>query len=113
MFDLTVATPDGKVLQHIELVEGRRVRIGRSPDNDVRLVDPKVSRQHAEIKPIGDRWVIRDLDSTHGCFVQGQRIRELSVAPGLEVRIGPAVVRFTSTTERLAAEIAASLPDDE
>jgi pSer/pThr/pTyr-binding forkhead associated (FHA) protein len=113
MFDLTVATPDGKVLHHIELVEGRPVRIGRSPDNDVRIPDPKVSRQHAEIKPHGDRWVIRDLDSTHGCLVQGQRIRELSITPGLEVRIGPAVVRFTNTTERLAEEIAASIPDEE
>ena len=113
MFDLTVASPDGKVIQQVELIEGRRVRIGRSPDNDVRIADPKVSRQHAEIKLFDDRWVIRDLDSTHGCYVQGQRIRELSISPGLEVRIGAAVFRFTRTTERLSAEIAASIPDEE
>lgn len=113
MFDLTVSMTDGKVIQHVELADGRRVRIGRSPENDVRITDPKVSRHHAEIKPLDDRWVIRDLDSTHGCFVQGQRIRELSIAPGLEVRIGPTLFRFTSTTDRLAAEIAASIPDEE
>ena len=113
MFDLTVASQDGKVLQHVELVEGRRVRIGRSPDHDVRIPDPKVSRQHAEIKPFGDRWVIRDLDSTHGCYVQGQRIRELAISPGLEVRIGGALFRFSATNDRLAAEIAASIPDED
>ncbi len=112
MFDLTVAAPDGRVVQRVELSE-RPIRIGRADDCDVRLGDARVSRHHAEVRPLDDAWVFRDLGSTHGSFVQGQRVRELTVAPGLEVRIGPAVLRFDSLAARIGAELDALLPDED
>lgn len=113
MFDLTVATADGHVVQRIELSPARPLRIGRATDCDIRVSDPHVSRHHIEIKPLGNgAWVVRDLDSTHGSFVQGQRFKELSVSSGLEVKIGPATLRFQSVLDRIGAELNAMLPDE-
>ncbi|MEJ2208222.1 MAG: FHA domain-containing protein [Anaerolineae bacterium] len=52
------------------------VTIGRQGDNAIILADPGVSRHHAEISMQGGRWVIRDLDSANGTFVNGRRIVE-------------------------------------
>ncbi len=50
------------------------VSIGRHADNEVILPDPQVSRHHAEILMQGGRWVIVDLGSANGTFVNGQQI---------------------------------------
>jgi pSer/pThr/pTyr-binding forkhead associated (FHA) protein len=57
----------------------RRVtRIGRSPKgNDVVVNDPPVSGQHAEIRSKEGRHAVRDLNSTNGTFVNGQRLAQL------------------------------------
>ncbi|MFQ5858115.1 MAG: FHA domain-containing protein [Anaerolineae bacterium] len=71
-----------------------RVTLGRADDNDVVVDDTYASRMHAEVVREGHRFVVRDLDSTNGTFVNGRRL----TAPHLlshsdEVRIGGA--RFT------------------
>ena len=50
------------------------VSIGRHGDNEIILPDPQVSRHHAEILMQGGRWVIVDLGSANGTFVNGQQI---------------------------------------
>jgi pSer/pThr/pTyr-binding forkhead associated (FHA) protein len=61
-------------------VEGQRwetdrgVRIGRQDGLDVVLSHPTVSRQHAEVVPTQQGWVVRDLKSSHGTFVNGVRV---------------------------------------
>jgi pSer/pThr/pTyr-binding forkhead associated (FHA) protein len=49
------------------------VSIGRHEDNDIILADPQVSRHHAEIVMQGGRWVLSDLGSANGSYVNGQR----------------------------------------
>ncbi|MBM4085066.1 MAG: FHA domain-containing protein [Planctomycetes bacterium] len=66
---------------------GRAV-IGRADGCDVRLPDAKASRHHAEILWGADGYVIRDLGSRNGVFVNGQRVQESSLRPGDEVEIG-------------------------
>lgn len=48
--------------------------LGRSRDCDVVLEDPNVSRHHAEVRPSGGSWTVRDLGSTNGIRVNGRRV---------------------------------------
>jgi beta-barrel assembly-enhancing protease len=53
----------------------KKIRIGRSRDNDVVINDSSVSRNHAEIFFDGSTYFITDLDSLNGTFINGTRIR--------------------------------------
>jgi len=57
-----------------EIVVGPQVRLGREPDNEVVLLDPKVSRHHALLQQQGERFLLTDLGSSNGIFVNGKRI---------------------------------------
>jgi hypothetical protein len=58
------------------------VNIGRGADNQLVLEDLRVSRKHAQLRVINNRYVIFDLDSTWGTFVNGQRVVECALYPG-------------------------------
>ncbi len=55
-------------------LQGRVVTIGRHPNNDISLLLESVSRFHAKLELIGTRWVVTDLNSSNGTFVNGERI---------------------------------------
>jgi hypothetical protein len=67
---------------------GLRTLIGRSPDCHVFLDDVTVSRRHAEIVRENDTYVIRDLGSLNGTFVNRHRIESSVLAADDEVQIG-------------------------
>jgi pSer/pThr/pTyr-binding forkhead associated (FHA) protein len=58
------------------------IRIGRRVENNLVLDDPRVSRSHAELRAINGRYVLFDLNSTGGTFVNGVRITQTVVYPG-------------------------------
>jgi hypothetical protein len=71
------------------------VTLGRSRQCDIVLDDPNVSRQHAEIRPRGDSWVLTDLGSTNGSLLNGRRIDGPEVVkPGDEIELGASVMKF-------------------
>lgn len=61
--------------------------LGRGTDADIRVEDPGVSRKHCEIV-VGTPALVRDLNSTNGTFVNGERIGELALEDGSVVKIG-------------------------
>ncbi len=56
--------------------------IGRSHDNTVVIDDPRISRHHLEIRFIHDHFVVFDLNSTGGTFINGQRVAQGLLYPG-------------------------------
>ena len=67
-----------------------RLVVGRSPLSDVVLsADAQVSRSHAVLERIAGRWVVRDVGSRNGTYVNGERVRErVRLAAGDEIRVG-------------------------
>lgn len=70
------------------LLVGDVVTAGREPDSDLFLDDVTVSRQHAELRRMTGGWLLRDVGSLNGTYVNRQRIEEAALAPGDEVQIG-------------------------
>jgi len=62
--------------------------IGRRPGKDLVPLDPRVSRDHAEILAEGDDYVLRDLHSRHGTWVNGARVETARLKPGDEIALG-------------------------
>ncbi|HET9258079.1 MAG TPA: FHA domain-containing protein, partial [Pseudonocardiaceae bacterium] len=95
-----MAFSPGKSITHAQVtgdrqVSGARLRVGRSPDNDVVLDDLLVSRQHAVLHQIGGRWQIVDLDSANGTYLSGQRITQPSaVEPDSVIGIGRSLLQL-------------------
>lgn len=71
--------------------------IGRGPQAELVILDPSVSHLHAALAREGDTYIVRDLGSTWGTFVHGQRVdRETAVAPGNRVRFGDVAFHFVT-----------------
>jgi FHA domain-containing protein len=73
--------------------------LGRGTDCDLRLVDPGVSRHHAEIRVEGPEVVAVDLGSTNGTFVNGQPIRRVTLHDGARVTLGRTTLVFRRDRE--------------
>lgn len=70
-------------------------RLGRGTDVDIRVEDPGASRNHCEIV-LGQTIFLRDLDSTNGTFLNGERITEVPLVDGAVVQIGATSLVFRS-----------------
>jgi predicted Zn finger-like uncharacterized protein len=73
-----------------------KMLIGRS-DSDIIVKDLEASRQHARIDIMGDRVILRDLNSTNGTFVNEQRITTVNLDNQQEFRIGTTVFMLIIT----------------
>jgi hypothetical protein len=74
-----------------ELLGSAGATLGRSREADIVLDDANVSRKHAEVRPSGGSWIVRDLDSTNGVKVNGRRVdpqRPQSIKPGDVIELG-------------------------
>ena len=65
----------------VALTGGRALLVGRAMACDLAIPDPTVSRQHAEIEAAPDGVLVRDLQSTNGTYVDGQRVAGEALAP--------------------------------
>lgn len=73
--------------QVVELPE-MRMTIGRDPDNAICTDNPAVSAHHAALIPESGGFVIYDLHSSNGTFVNGQQVQERRLLDGDLIRIG-------------------------
>lgn len=89
---------EDRVLQEL-LLSGATVTIGRQPDNILRIDNPAVSGHHAKVYAEGDHYVIEDVESFNGTYVNGQRITKVVLKDGDSAIIGKHTIEF-----RVAAE---------
>jgi pSer/pThr/pTyr-binding forkhead associated (FHA) protein len=75
-------------------VKGDRMTIGRKGKHDLVLSDASISQDHAEIKKAGGSWTIRDLGSSNGTFVDGERVTEATLPSGAVVTFGEIAATF-------------------
>ncbi len=73
-----------------------RTTLGRHPNNTLRLVDREVSKEHASIEKVGGGFLLRDLNSSNGTFVNGRKVRELRLRDGDEIALGNSRLIFQS-----------------
>lgn len=71
--------------------------IGRADGNAIQLVEGSISGRHCEVQVRGEKLAVRDLLSTNGTFVGGQKITEAVVKPGQTLRLGDLELRFESS----------------
>ena len=77
-----------KPLGNYQLRNGASITIGRREDNDVVIDDPAVSGHHAKIDSMGNRFVMIDLQSKNGSFVNEQLITTHWLKDGDVINIG-------------------------
>lgn len=77
---------DGSEKERSFRFTGQDIYIGRSPDNDVQVKDITVSRKHLKITNKEDRYIVRDLGSKNGTYVDGNYIK-----PDLDIELKNAV----------------------
>ena len=75
------------------------ISIGRETDNDVVLEGEGASRYHAKVEWRDEAWIIRDLGSTNGTKLNGERIAEHKLMPGDRIRIGQQDMLFAETRQ--------------
>ena len=88
-----------------ELEEGV-VGLGRDSSNAIQLHDTEVSRQHAEVRRIAGAYVVTDLNSSNGTFVNGKRVREHVLASGDQLQVGRTLMLFTGPSEEAGEDLA-------
>ena len=98
----TLFVTGGSLKGHRYPVRTPVVNIGRAEYNDLVLADPSVSTAHAKLQRREGVFVVVDLDSTNGCFVDGERVHgEVPIGPGATLRIGDVPLLFEPTDDAL------------
>jgi pSer/pThr/pTyr-binding forkhead associated (FHA) protein len=103
-FDLADMPPDGGLLIVVRgPIAGSRLALtkdlttaGRHPKSDLFLDDVTVSRRHAELVRSGDGFVLRDVGSLNGTYLNGERVDEAPLANGDEIQVGRYKLAFYS-----------------
>lgn len=110
MIRLRYSTWDGKVHLHV-LAEGR-TSLGRMAENDVAVDDLSVSARHCEFEVLGDKVIVRDLDSAGGTFLDGHLVEEAQAFPGQTLNLGTFAIRIEEADpkERMPAAGERALP---
>jgi pSer/pThr/pTyr-binding forkhead associated (FHA) protein len=99
MAQLTLQFKD-LALKEFELT-GQSMTMGREPDNDIVVENLLVSGYHARIDPAGREYILTDLQSKNGTFVNGERVTSTKLKDGDQILVGKHTIVFTLSPEEI------------
>ena len=85
-----------------------KTTIGRVEDNTFQIAEASVSSHHCEVLLRGNDIVIKDLNSTNGTFINGEKISESVLKPGQTLRLGQIELRLDDGKSPLPAPVPAA-----
>lgn len=106
------AALEGEGGEQVQIVKGETL-VGRVPGNDLVLPDTYVSRQHARIQNVNGQFIVTDLGSSNGTYINGHRLSEAhALQPGEEIIFGrtPFIFRAVSPSAPRGAVAAFPVP---
>jgi len=102
MAKLLLINPDGT---KAEFPLGDVTTIGRHPDNNIQILDKVISKEHAVVRRVGNHFVVRDLDSRNGTFVNSRRVQEAALKDRDEIMLGSMRLVFFEDERRVPSSI--------
>ena len=75
-----------------------KTTVGRVEDNTFQIAEPSVSSHHCEVLLRGNDVIIKDLNSTNGTFINGEKVTESPLKPGQILRLGQVEMRLETDT---------------
>ncbi len=96
---VVIYSADSRQLGRRHLLASEPVSLGRGSDNTLVLDNDSVSRKHAVIRPAGDNWVIEDLDSTNGTYVNDASVRTHLLRKGDQIKVGDTILKYLSGSD--------------
>ena len=99
MARITIIGPDGRHEREL----GTHNTLGRHPNNTHQVLDRIVSKEHCHIDLVDGGYVLKDLGSLNGTFVNGERVGQQPLSDGDEITLGSTRIVFSQTAEEAAA----------
>ena len=75
-------------------LKAEKTTVGRVEDNTFQIAEPSVSSHHCEVLLRGKDVVVRDLNSTNGSYINGEKVTESVMKPGQILRLGQVEMRL-------------------
>lgn len=85
----------GELKGEAYILSGSRIVLGRSETADIKVMDIKSSREHAEITKVGTNYIVTDLGSQNGILVNGLKVKQKELTEADKIVIGQTVYKFT------------------
>jgi hypothetical protein len=80
-----------------------KITVGRLEDNVFQIAEPSVSSHHCELNRRGADLLVKDLNSTNGTFINGEKVAEAVLKPGQILRLGQVEMRLESAAAAAAS----------
>jgi two-component system, cell cycle response regulator len=85
---------EGDFIGEIYPIDKKSATVGRAQDCDIVIADSSISRKHLKVEKTQDGFLLKDLGSTNGIWVNDLRCQEHPLADGDKVQLGKVVLRF-------------------